>query len=66
MLQENEIGGSMSSPVCPYDNSRAESVFPTPKKELLFRKKYATIEVAKMGMYHYIGLFIAENICIAL
>ena len=35
----------------------AESFFATLKKELIFRKKYATIEEVKTDLYRYIELF---------
>ena len=57
MLQENGIEGSMSAPGCPYDNSCVESFFATLKKELIFRRKYATIEEVKTDLYRYIELF---------
>ena len=57
MLQENGIEGSMSAPGCPYDNSCVESFFATLKKELIFRKKYATMEGVKTDLYRYIELF---------
>ena len=57
MLQENGIEGSMSAPGCPYDNSCVESFFATLKKELIFRKKYATMEEVKTDLYRYIELF---------
>ena len=57
MLAENGIEGSMSEPGCPYDNSCVESFFATLKKELTFRRKYATIEDVKTDLYRYIELF---------
>jgi transposase InsO family protein len=57
MLQENGIEGSMSVPGCPYDNSCVESFFATLKKELIFRRQYATIEEVKTDLYRYIELF---------
>ena len=57
MLQENGIEGSMSAPGCPYDNSCVESFFATLKKELIFRRKYATMEEVKTDLYRYIELF---------
>ena len=65
MLAENGIEGSMSTPGCPYDNSCVESFFATLKKELTFRRKYATIEDVKTDLYRYIELFYNENVCIA-
>ena len=44
MLNENGITGSMSAPGCPYDNSCVDSFFANLKNELIYRKKYATIE----------------------
>lgn len=57
MLIENGIEGSMSAPGCPYDNSCVESFFATLKKELTFRRKYATIEEVKADLFRYIELF---------
>ena len=57
MLNENGITGSMSAPGCPYDNSCVESFFASLKKELIYRKKYATIEEVKADVFRYIELF---------
>ena len=57
MLKEKGIEGSMSAPGCPYDNSCMESFFATLKKELIFRRRYATIEEVKTDLYRYIELF---------
>ena len=57
MLALNGIESSMSAPGCPYDNSCMESFFATLKKELTFRKTYATIEEVKTDLYRYIELF---------
>lgn len=57
MLAENGIKSSMSEPGCPYDNSCGESFFATLKKELTFRRKYATIDDVKTDLYRYIELF---------
>ena len=51
LLAENGMEGSMSAPGCPYDNSCVESFFATLKKELTFRRKYATIEDVKTDLY---------------
>ena len=57
MLAENGITGSMSAPGCPYDNSCVESFFASLKKELVYKKNYATIEEVKADIYRYIELF---------
>ena len=57
MLEENGIIGSMSAPGCPYDNSCMESFFASLKKELIYRRKYDTIEEVKMDIFKYIELF---------
>ena len=54
---QNATKGSMSAPGCPYDNSCVESFFATLKKELIFRRQYATIEEVKTDLYRYIELF---------
>ena len=56
MLEENGITGSMSSPGCPYDNSCMESFFASLKKELIYRRKYDTIEEVKTDIFKYIEL----------
>ena len=57
MLEKNGIVGSMSAPGCPYDNSCMESFFAILKKELIYRKKYATIDDVKTDVFRYIELF---------
>ena len=57
MLNENGIIGSMSAPGCPYDNSCVESFFASLKKELIYRKRYATIEEVKADVFRYLELF---------
>ena len=47
----------MSAPGCPYDNSCMESFFASLKKELIYRKKYDTIEEVKADVFKYIELF---------
>ena len=57
MLCESGITGSMSAPGCPYDNSCVENFFASLKKELIYRKNYATIEEVKIDVFRYIELF---------
>ncbi len=57
ILCENEITGSISAPGCPYDNSCVESFFASLKKELIYRKKNATVEEVKTDVFRYIELF---------
>ena len=57
MLEKNGIVGSMSASGCPYDNSCMESFFASLKKELNYRKKYATIDDVKTDVFRYIELF---------
>ena len=57
MLNENGITGSMRAPGCPYDNSYVESFFASLKKELIYRKKYATMKEVKIDVFRYIELF---------
>ena len=57
MLKKNGIVSSMSAPGCPYDNSCMESFFASLKKELIYRKKYATIDEVKTDVFRYIELF---------
>ena len=57
MLAQNKIKGSMSNAGYPYDNSPMESFFASLKKELIYRKKYATIEKVKTDIFRYIELF---------
>lgn len=57
MLCENGISGSMSGPGCPYDNSCVDSFFASLKKELIYRKKYTTIEEVKADVFQFIELF---------
>ena len=57
MLAENGITGSMSAPGCPYDNSCVESFFASLKKDLVYKKNYATIEEVKTDVFRYIELF---------
>jgi len=57
MLEKNGIVSSMSAPGRPYDNSCMESFFVSLKKELIYRKKYATIEEVKTDVFRYIELF---------
>ena len=57
MLKKNGIVSSMSAPGCPYDNSCMESFFASLKKELIYRKKYATIDDVKTDVFRYIELF---------
>ena len=47
----------MSAPGCPYDNSCVESFFASLKKELIYRKKYVTMEEVKTDVFRYIELF---------
>jgi len=47
----------MSAPECPYDNSCVENFFASLKKELIYRKKYDTIEEVKTDVFRYIELF---------
>ena len=57
MLRHYQIVPSMSAPGCPYDNSPVESFFATLKRELIYRKKYATIEEIRTDIFRYIELF---------
>lgn len=57
MLRHYQIDPSMSAPGCPYDNSPVESFFATLKRELIYRKKYATIEEVRTDIFRYIELF---------
>ena len=57
MLRHYQIVPSMSAPGCPYDNSPVESFFATLKRELIYRKKYATIEEVRTDIFRYIELF---------
>ncbi len=47
----------MNSHGCPYDNSCMESFFASLKKELIYRKKFDTIEEVKTDVFRYIELF---------
>ena len=49
--------GIYERPGCPYDNSCVESFFASLKKELIYRKKYATMEEVKIDVFRYIELF---------
>lgn len=57
MLRHYQIVPSMSAPGCPYDNSPVESFFATLKRELIYRKKYDTIEEVRTDTFRYIELF---------
>lgn len=57
MLNEYGITGFMSAPGCPYNNSCVERSFANLKKELINRKKYATIDEVKIDVFRYIELF---------
>ena len=57
LILKNGIVSSMSAPGRPYDNSCMESFFAGLKKELIYRKKYDTIDEVKTDVFRYIELF---------
>ena len=57
LLEDNGVTASMSAPGCPYDNSCMESFFASLKKELIYRKKYSTMEEVETDIFEYIEMF---------
>ena len=57
LLEDNGVTTSMSAPSCPYDDSCMESFFASLKKELIYRKKYSTMEEVETDIFEYIEMF---------
>lgn len=57
MLKKHGMACSMSRKGDPWDNSVAESFFCTLKKELVYRKKFATREQARREIFNFVEVF---------
>ena len=57
MLKKHGMVCSMSKKGDPWDNSVAESFFCTLKKELVYRKKFATREQSRREIFNFIEVF---------
>ena len=57
LLQENKIEPSMSRKACCYDNAVVESFFSTLKRELVYRRRFATRAEARVAVEDYIEVF---------
>lgn len=57
LLKENNIQRSLSKPGNPYDNSVAESMYKTLKKEFVKGQNFSNLEVLDLELFDYINWF---------
>lgn len=57
LLSKNKIEPSMSRKACCYDNAVVESFFSTLKRELVYRRRFATRAEARVAVEDYIEVF---------
>lgn len=57
VLNDNKIFCSMSRKGDCWDNAVAESFFSSLKKELVYKRRFKTMDQARMDIFHYIEIF---------